>query len=124
MPRMKRLLWATFWLFWVAMIGASLTRDWLGFWPSMLIFGVLMAAVLTPLAFASLCCKARTQCTGTSPRVIGSVGECITSVWYVARHAAECSKPEGPHASNARDREKQYSHSQRVARSGFGLLDE
>lgn len=53
MPRMKRLLWATFWLFWVAMIGASLTRDWLGFWPSMLIFGVLMAAVLTPLAFAA-----------------------------------------------------------------------
>lgn len=52
-PKMKRLLWTAFWLFWVAMIGASLTRDWLGFWPSMLIFGVLMVAVLAPLAFAA-----------------------------------------------------------------------
>ena len=52
-PKMKRLLWAAFWLFWVAMIGASFTRDWLGFWPSMVIFGVLMAGVLTPLAFAA-----------------------------------------------------------------------
>lgn len=52
-PKMKRLLWAGFWLFWVAMIGASLTRDWLGFWPSMVIFGLLMIAVLTPLAVAA-----------------------------------------------------------------------
>jgi hypothetical protein len=52
-PKLKRLLWTGFWLFWVAMIGSSLTRDKLGFWPSMVIFALLIVAVMTPLAVAA-----------------------------------------------------------------------
>lgn len=52
-PKLKRLLWTGFWLFWAAMIGSSLTRGWLGFWPSMVIWALPIVAIMTPLAVAA-----------------------------------------------------------------------
>lgn len=52
-PKMKRLQRAAIWLFCFSMVGASIGRDWLGFWPSLVIFGLVMVAVLTPLAVAA-----------------------------------------------------------------------
>jgi hypothetical protein len=52
-PKMKRLVRAAFLLLVIALIAGSLTRDWLGFWPSTVIIGLLLAAALAPLAVAA-----------------------------------------------------------------------